>query len=147
MSDVPVADGPLNPAPAPGSDVSDSSFTEPTGMTPGPDDASPIAPSLPPAPQNVAEEERKEKIRYQKARVTALKDPAVQTAMENAETSKTFEDRRAYYRQYYKLLYAKIVQIDPSLKEYAQLLEQAHIARLAQTTILPTIPKNPPPGS
>lgn len=141
MPDTSVAAGPDEPVPAP-----DTSFIEPSSdVSLGELDVPPDASSLPGPPRNIAEEERKERLLYQKIRIQALKDAAVVKALAQAEKAKTPEDYRAYYRLYYKLLYARIVQIDPSLKDYCELMEEAHIRRLSQSRILPTIPNNPPP--
>jgi len=137
-----AASGPEVPVEAP-----DTSFIEPdSNLNFGEDHASAMDEAvLPPPSRNIAEEERQQRLHYQKARVQALKDPAVIKAKEAAEKAKTPEDYRANYRLYYNLLYDKIAKIDPRLQNYCFSMKAAHIHRLAQSRILPTIPNHPPP--
>jgi hypothetical protein len=48
-------------------------------------------------------------------------------------------------REYYRLLFKKIVAIDKSLAEKCKVMETAYLRRLAQERLEPTIPLNPPP--
>ncbi len=62
-----------------------------------------------------------------------------------ADEARTMEDRRAAFREYYRLLFKKIVAKDKTLAERCQQLEAAYLRRLAQEMIEPTIPLKPPP--
>lgn len=104
----------------------------------------------PPPPAAVAIESELEKqrnlmIRYREVRVKADKDPKVSAMRERAEAASSIEDQRAAYREYYRLLFEKVVELDKSLKEKAEVMADAYIRRLAQSRLEPTIPLNPPP--
>ncbi|MGA7213561.1 MAG: hypothetical protein WBX20_05070, partial [Terrimicrobiaceae bacterium] len=77
--------------------------------------------------------------------VQADKDPKVISLLQQAEQARTFEEQRAALREYYRLLFKKIVAIDKSLAEKCRVMEIAYIRRLAQERLEPTIPLNPPP--
>lgn len=120
----------------------DAAFTGP-----GPQDAIPSNPDLPPAPSGPSAEEisRKMKLRYQELRTKVEKDPALRSLKEQADNAKTFEDERAALREYYRLLFSKIKKADSQLADRCDALERAYLARLAQMRLEPTIPLNPPP--
>jgi hypothetical protein len=65
--------------------------------------------------------------------------------MEQSKAAKSFEDERAALREYYRLLFKKMKKADKDLTARCDRLEQAYLARLAQTRVEPTIPLNPPP--
>jgi hypothetical protein len=95
----------------------------------------------------VAQEEktRKLNLRYQEFRIQADKDVQVVRMREKADKEGTMEDRRAAFREYYRLLFAKMKQIDPSVAEKCDQMESAYLRRLAQLRLEPTIPDYPPP--
>jgi len=134
----------LLPPGAAGSPLPDSAFADPNAVIP--QDASGI-PSVPPAPAgpSAAELERKQKIRYTEVRTKVERDPEVRSLLEQARKAKTFEDERAAYREYYRLLFKKIRKADKSLTGRCDALEQAYLYRLAQVRVEPTIPLKPPP--
>jgi hypothetical protein len=115
---------------------------EPNALIP---EQGPVAPVAPPAFESAQEKARQLNIRYREVRVQADKDPRVISLFQQAEQAKTFEEQRAALREYYRLLFKKIVAIDKSLAEKCKVLEIAYIRRLAQERLEPTIPLNPPP--
>jgi hypothetical protein len=133
---------PKNAKPSPGEPLSDSTFADPNAVIPG-DAGTGAAPAgSGPSAQEIA---RKLKTRYQEVRIQVEKDPAVRSLMEQSKAAKSFEDERAALREYYRLLFKKIKKADKDLTAHCDRLEQAYLARLAQTRIEPTIPLNPPP--
>lgn len=127
--------------PSSGEPLPDAAFADPNAVIPS--DAS----GLPPTPSgpSAQEIERKLKVRYQEVRVQVEKDPAVRSLMEQSQSAKSFEDERAALREYYRLLFKKMKKADKDLTARCDRLEQAYLARLAQTRAEPTIPLNPPP--
>ncbi|MFZ4778762.1 MAG: hypothetical protein ACOYM3_25625 [Terrimicrobiaceae bacterium] len=127
--------------PSSGESLPDAAFADPNAVIPT--DTS----SLPPTPSgpSAQEIERKLKVRYQEVRVQVEKDPAVRSLMEQSKSAKSFEDERAALREYYRLLFKKMKKADKDLTVRCDRLEQAYLARLAQTRVEPTIPLNPPP--
>lgn len=64
-----------------------------------------------------------ERERFQAAREKALQDPGVRELQDKADTALEEEPHRAALKAYYKALYGKIRELDPSLKERADALE------------------------
>ncbi len=104
-----------------------------------------LAPPPPVVKENEFEKERKMKQRYQQVKLQALKDQAIRGMKERSEVARTDEDKRAALREYYRMLFTKIVSIDPELRERSDVLEKAYLRRLGQYRVEPTIPLNPPP--
>ena len=126
---------------APGtSPVPDSAFTDPNGVIP---DASTATPQ--PAGPSAEEVQRKIKIRYREVRVQVEKDPEVMDLLKQAQKARNFEDERAAYREYYRLLFSKMKKVDKSLTERCKAMEAAYLSRLVQYRVEPTIPLNLPP--
>lgn len=134
-----LAKPPAGTAPLP-----DSAFTDPNGVIPDATSATPTEPP-PPAGPSAEELQRKLKIRYRDVRAQVEKDPAVSSLLDQAKKAKTFEDERAAYREYYRLLFRKMKKADKDLTSRCDAMEKAYIARLAQSRIEPTIPLNLPP--
>lgn len=124
---------------APG-DIPDPNSLFPDDFMPG--DLPPPAPAV---AENEFERDRKLRIRFQEVKFQALKDQAVREMKERAGRAKTDEDKRAALREHYRMLFAKMVSIDPELAERCALMEGAYIRRLAQFRVEPTIPLSPPP--
>jgi hypothetical protein len=121
----------------------DEGFTQPEAIIP---EERPIGPpAVPPTFESAQEKARQLSIRYREVRVQAEKDPKVVSLFEQAGQAKTLEDQRAAMREYYRLLFKKIIAIDKSLAEKCKVMETAYIRRLAQERLEPTIPLNPPP--
>ncbi len=104
-----------------------------------------LAPPAPVVRENEFEKERKMKQRYQQVKLQALKDQAIRDMRSRADVARTDEDKRAALREYYRMLFTKIVAIDPELQERSDVLERAYLRRLGQYRVEPTIPLNPPP--
>jgi hypothetical protein len=121
----------------------DESFTQPDAIIPDERPAGP--PAVPATFESAQEKARQLSIRYREVRVQAEKDPKVVNLFEQAGKAKTLEDQRAAMREYYRLLFKKIVAIDKSLAEKCKVMETAYLRRLAQERLEPTIPLNPPP--
>lgn len=118
----------------------DEAFTLPNAIIPD------EMPPAPPAPAESREEkERQTGILYKEVRTKVEKDPDVESLHQQAESAKTMEDRRAAYREYYRLLFKKMIAIDKNLTARCQVMEDAYLRRLAQERLEPTIPLNPPP--
>ncbi len=126
---------------APGETLPDSAFADPNAVIPT--DAGNLPPSI--SGPSAQEIERKLKVRYQEVRVQVEKDPAVRSLMEQSKAAKSFEAERAALREYYRLLFKKMKKVDKDLTERCDRMENAYIARLAQSRLEPTIPLNPPP--
>lgn len=120
----------------------DSAFTDPNGVIP---DAA--ATSVPPQPAGPSAEEvqRKLKIRFKEVRTQIEKDPAVSALLDEAKKARNFEDERAAYREYYRLLFRKMKKADKELTARCDAMERAYLYRLAQARLEPTIPLNLPP--
>lgn len=120
----------------------DEAFTDPNAIIP---DEPPPLPPPSVAIESENEKERELAVLYRTVRVKADQDPQIVRMRERADEAKSMEDRRAALREYYRMLFKKMVSIDKSLKVRAEIMEQAYLRRLAQTRLEPTIPLNPPP--
>lgn len=118
----------------------DEAFIDPNALVP--DELPPAAPAV---AESAQEKARQVSIRYRTVRIEAEKDPKVLSLRQQADAAKTEEDRRAALREYYRLLFKKIVSIDKSLADRCAVVEEAYLRRLAQDRIEPSIPLNPPP--
>jgi len=126
-----------------GEAMPDEAYAYPDALIP---DEGPVGPPAMPATFESAQEKARQlSIRYREGRVQAEKDPKVISLLDQAGQAKTLEDQRAAMREYYRLLFKKIVSIDKSLAEKCKVMETAYIRRLAQERLEPTIPLNPPP--
>lgn len=145
MEGQPTGGAPLdtqNLSPSPDGSVPDAAFTDPNSIVP---DEPPGPPAMPQTVESAEQKERELNIRYREVRVKAEEDPKVIEMAEKADTAKTDEDKRAARREYYRLLFKKMVSLDKSLADKCTLMEQAYLRRLAQERLEPTIPLNPPP--
>ncbi len=127
--------------PRPDEAMPDEAFTDPNAIIPD----APLPPSIPAVTESAEEKARQLSIRYREVRVKAEKDPKVLNLLQQADKAKTEEDRRAAFREYYRLLFAKIAAMDKSLAQRCKIMEDAYLRRLAQERLEPTIPLNPPP--
>jgi len=118
----------------------DESFVDPSSIV-----SDVLPPAAPVAAESAEEKARQLSIRYKEVRIQVDKDPKVMSLLEQAEEARTEEDRRAAFREYYRLLFKKMVAVDSSLKDRCAVMEEAYIRRLAQERLEPTIPLNPPP--
>lgn len=109
------------------------------------DDLPPLDMGPEPLPAFVGEPEREIRARYRRLQIRMEKDPGVVSLREQAEQARTDEDKRAARRAYYRLLFSKMREADPSLEERCNVMEAAYLRRLEQSRVEPTIPLNPPP--
>ena len=137
-AEMPAPAKPAAPGTAP---LPDSAFTDPNGVIP--DAATP--PASRSAGPSVEEVQRKTKIRYREVRTQIEKDPDVLSLLSQAQKAKNFEDERAAYREYYRLLFKKMKKADKTLTDRCNAMETAYLSRLAQYRVEPTIPLNLPP--
>lgn len=127
-------------------EVSPDEIPDPGNLFPEDLFPSDFAPPPPPAvTENRAERERKLRVRFQEVRTEALKDSAVRNLKDQADRAPTDERKRAALREHYRLLFAKMVSIDPELEDRCAKMEEAYIRRLTQFRVEPTIPLTPPP--
>ncbi len=128
--------------PLPSAPMPDAAFTDPNAIIP---DSGPVPPSMPKVAENQQSKARELITRYRDVRVQADKDPQVLAMFKKSTVAKTDEDKRAALREYYRLLFKKMIEIDSSLTVRCQGMEAAYLRRLAQERLEPTIPLNPPP--
>jgi len=110
-----------------------------------PDDLPPleVIPALPVVA--IGETARAIDARYNKIRIQMEKEADLVSLREQADRADTFEQSRAAMREYYRLLFNKIREVDPSLTRKCNALEEVYINRLSQNQIEPSIPLEPPP--
>jgi hypothetical protein len=79
-------------------------------------------------------------IKLRAAKTKAMEDPVIQAELAKADSTKTDYDRREAYKRYYVLLYARMLQIDPSI--YAGIVprQAASFAHNYQYRVIPTVP-------
>jgi len=87
-----------------------------------------------------AEDAVKQRIRIREAKTKAQREPAVQAEWDRANGLRTDFEKRDALKSYYRLLYGRMIKIDPSLKAPVDTLLQQSLARLEQTKIAPTQP-------
>ncbi len=141
---IPLEGAPLDTRPmGPKTDeaLPDSALVDPNAIIP--DESTP--PAMPRAVENVQEKARAATIKYREVRVEVEKDPQVVELRELADSATSDEAKRAALREYYRLLFKKIVKVDKSLEAKCREMEGAYLRRLAQDRLEPTIPLNPPP--
>lgn len=95
-------------------------------------------------------EKLRQLVRLRQIRTIAQRDPLIQNEKRRAEAARTPEGRRTLMRNYYFLLYQRMVKLEPSLKEDLQLDLVTKLARYEQRRIRPSIlvePYQPLPGS
>jgi hypothetical protein len=154
VSPAPVPDAPrLAPRPAPGATLPQDNRS-PAPETPLIPDQTPslVKPETAPAEAagnaekkrtktsktEVFEQDQADKIRFRQVHTQAQADRKLEELWDKANTARKDADKRAILKDYYKLLYARMAKIDPSLKKLIDL--QATIAdhRLTQSHITPT---------
>jgi hypothetical protein len=70
-------------------------------------------------------------------------EPKIVAEWDRAETAKTDYEQREALKSYYKLLYDRIVKIDPTLEKRVAAIRTKSIHRLTETRIDPTEPIDP----
>ena len=78
-----------------------------------------------------AEEEAEESSHFQAAKSKALADPAIQDLQSKADSA-TGDDAKAAMRRYYRALYSKMRDIDPTIKDRIDRTEAATLRRAEQ---------------
>lgn len=99
--------------------------------------------AVPKSKTEASNEDLQERIRLREARVKAERDPQVRAEWDRSVKAKTDLEKRDALKSYYKLLYARILKIDSSVKKIADLRAQSSLRRLEQTRIDPTEPLDP----
>ncbi len=92
-------------------------------------------PATPPAnePPDTQDPEVLEKWKLTEAKSKALEDAELREIKNKADAATTDEESRRTLRIYNKALFSKIREIDPSIKERANLLEAAILKQLSDT--------------
>jgi hypothetical protein len=84
------------------------------------------------------EQDQAEKIRFRQVHTQALADRKLEELWDKANVARKDADKRALLKEYYKLLYARMAKIDPSLKKVIDLQATTAEHRLTQSHITPT---------
>jgi hypothetical protein len=107
----------------------------------------PVQPAPPPpaAPPKVSKTEANVEqirlgIRLYEAKTVALRDPAIQAQIAWAEAAKTDEGKRERLVTYFKMLFARVVKVDPTLKTLADTSQTIAIAGVVQANIKKSLP-------
>ena len=95
-----------------------------------------------PSRTDAAEDAMQLHIKLREAKTKALQDPALQAELAKADRTKTDYDRREAYKRYYVLLYARMLQIDPSLAAGINAREGTSFSRIYQYRVTPTVPRD-----
>ena len=101
------------------------------------------SPSAMPSTQSIEKKKHEIKIRYYAVRTGMEKEADVSALKEKADHATTDEEKRQALRAYYKLLFAKMKKMDPSIADRCDLMEKAYLRHLEQITLQPTIPLLP----
>jgi len=110
-------------------------------------DPSSNSPSAMPSTQSIEKKKHEIKIRYYEVRAGIEKEADVSSLKDKADHATTDEEKRQALRAYYKLLFAKMKKMDPSIADRCNLMEKAYLRHLEQITLQPTIPLLPETGS
>ena len=93
-----------------------------------------------PSRTDVAEDAMILHIKLRAAKTKALEDPVIQAERAKIELQKTDYDRREASKRYYVLLYARMLQIDPSIAQGLAAREAMSLIRNYQGHVTPTVP-------
>ena len=88
-------------------------------------------------------DELQQRVRFREVKTRALKDPAVQSEWDRAQTVRTDYEKREALKSYYTRLYTRMAKIDRSLKKRIAEEQGRSLARLTQTRVDPTEPLDP----
>ena len=83
----------------------------------------------------VAVQDYSQRIKFREAKTKAERDEKIQAELETADAAKTDEEKRAALKRYYKLLYAKILKIDGSLKKLVAQRQEQSMKQLDQSNV------------
>ena len=93
-------------------------------------------PETPPAKQfsqqveSLLPGEAQEKARYRSVKAKALEDPRIQQLHDRADNAATNAEEQTASTEYYRALFDKMREIEPSLKERIDRMEAATLRRL-----------------
>jgi len=76
------------------------------------------------------------RIRYREAKTKALQDPRVQQEWDRAQVAKTDPQKREALKDYYNLLFDRMVKIDATVKPRVEVLRKSLVWRLEPDTRL-----------
>jgi hypothetical protein len=93
-----------------------------------------------PSRTDIAEDAMQLHIKLRAAKTKALEDPVIQAELAKAALAKTDYDRREVYKRYYILLYARMLQIDPSIAAGIAARQGSSLYGCYQYHIRPTVP-------
>jgi hypothetical protein len=113
-------------------------FTEPESLIP-PGTSTPRLEAAPKSSRKkfLAADELKERIRFRQVQTRALHNPAVIAEKEHAAFARTDAGKREALRNYYNLLYAGMLKIEPTLSARVTKVKEASLRRLAQRRVRP----------
>jgi hypothetical protein len=93
-----------------------------------------------PSKTDVAEDALQLHVKLRKAKTKALEDPVIQAELAKTASAKTDYAVREVYKRYYVLLYARMLQIDPSIAAGIAARQAISLSRCYQYHIKPTVP-------
>jgi hypothetical protein len=76
-----------------------------------------------------------ERIKFREAKTKALRDEQIQQELSNADAARKDQEKREALKRYYKLLYAKILKIDGSLKKIVAQRQEQSLKQLDQNNV------------
>jgi len=95
-----------------------------------------------PSKTDAAEDAMVLHIKMRVAKTKALEDPIIQAEYAKAELAKSDYDQREAYKRYYVLLYARMIQIDPTIATGVATRGAISYSRNYQYRVYPTVPKD-----
>jgi hypothetical protein len=104
-------------------------MNEQVPFIPTPETPAAQAPQVPSA-SAIAAQEAQEKARYRQVRAKALEDPNVLSLQDKADTAPNEDEQKAASKSYYKALFDKMREIEPSLKDRIDRTEAATLRRI-----------------
>jgi hypothetical protein len=90
-----------------------------------------------------AENELAARVRLRELTTRVRQEPNVAAEWDRAQTARTDFDKRDALKNYYKLLYDRIVKLDPTLQKRVAEMRTKSLHRLTETRIDPTEPIDP----
>lgn len=78
-----------------------------------------------------------DRIKFREAKTKALRDEKLQQQREIADAAKTDHEKRAALKQYYTMLYGRILKIDGSIKKLVSQRLQQSLKELDQSKVKP----------
>jgi len=146
---VPIPDKqPTEPQPLPLAQPSPTPFSlmpdnmpppveKPSHRSTEPTKPGPAAPSVKKNKTEATEDDTADRIKFREAKTKALRDEKVQQLSALVDAAKSDPDKRAALRQYYTVLYARILKIDGSIKKLVSQRLTASLQTLDQSRVRP----------